>query len=84
VARYTRGPAPKLNLTAAELQLLHEWNAWDTKLFDAVKVFLAWVNFCAILSLPFRYFTNQSHAHTGSISRLSFSRFRSLSPPSFI
>jgi len=36
--RYTRGPAPKLDLSAAELATLAEWNTWDTKLFEAVKV----------------------------------------------
>jgi hypothetical protein len=56
VARYTRGPAPKLNLTAAEVQLLHEWNAWDTKLFDAVKVFLSGANSCAIINTPISLF----------------------------
>jgi hypothetical protein len=37
VRRYTRGPVPTLNLTAAEEATLAEWNAWDTKLFSAAK-----------------------------------------------
>ena len=35
--RYTRGPAPKLALTADEEAALVEWNSWDTKLFEAAK-----------------------------------------------